>query len=117
MNFIDGFVTPVRHDRKDAYLALAKQAAAIFMEYGALSIMECWGEDLPRGKVTDFYLAVKAEPEENVVFSWTVWPSRAHRDEAWAKLMADPRMANMDMPFDGKRMFWGGFSPILDMTG
>ena len=114
--YVDGFVLPVQEAKKDAYLALAQHAARKFKEYGALRIVETWGDDVPDGKVTDFRRAVKAEPGENVVYSWIEWPSKAARDEAWPKIMADPEMQpdHENMPFDGKRMFWGGFEVIVD---
>ena len=114
MSYVDGFVIPVPAGKKDAYREVAATAAPIFMEHGATRIVECWGDDIPDGTVTDFKRAVKAEAEENVVFSWIEWPSKAVRDEAYPKVMSDPRLKMDDMPFDGKRMFWGGFVPILD---
>ena len=115
MSYIDGFIVPVPSSKKEAYREMSIKAAAIFKEYGATRIVECWGDDLPDGKVTGFKLAVKAEPGENVVFSWIVWPSKAVRDEGNAKFMKDPRMQpGSDMPFDGKRMFFGGFELLLD---
>ena len=115
MSYIDGFVIPVPADKKEAYRAMAIKAAAIFKEFGATRVVECWGDDLPDGKVTGFKLAVKAEAGENVVFSWIVWPSKVVRDEGNAKVMKDPRMQpDEGMPFDGKRMFFGGFELLLD---
>ena len=116
MAYVDGFIIPVPEDKKDAYRAMAEKAAPIFREHGALRIVECWGHDLPHGKVTDFFIATKAEDGENVVFSWIVYPSKDVRDEANRKVMADPRLQedNETMPFDGKRMFWGGFEVLLD---
>lgn len=115
MSYVDGFVIPVPTDRKQAYLELATKAAPVFMEYGAIRMVECWGNDLPDGKVTDFKGAVKAEAAENVVFSWVVWPSKAVRDAATKKIMDDPRLRmGDDMPFDGKRMIYGGFEILLD---
>ena len=95
---------------------MAETAAGMFREYGAVRVLEGWGDAVPDGKVTDFRRATKAEEGENVVYSWIEWPSKAVRDEAWAKVMADPRMAPYQnaMPFDGKRMFWGGFVPLID---
>jgi uncharacterized protein YbaA (DUF1428 family) len=116
MGYADGFVVPVPTANKEAYRAMAAKASAVFQEYGAVRVVEAWGDDVPDGKVTDFKRAVKAEAGENVVFSWIEWPSKAARDEGWAKVMADERMKpdHDTMPFDGKRMFWGGFSPIVD---
>jgi uncharacterized protein YbaA (DUF1428 family) len=114
--FVDGFVLPVPQGNREAYLALARKAAADFAEHGALRLVEASMDDVPRGKVTDFYRAVKAEEGEDIVFSWIEWPDRTTRDQAWAKMMADPEMQpdHATMPFDGKRMFWGGFEMMLD---
>ena len=115
MSYIDGFVIPVPAAKKEAYREMAVKAIAIFKEFGATRVVECWGDDLPEAKVTGFKLAVKAEPGENVVFSWIVWPSKAVRDEGNAKVMKDPRMQpDGGIPFDGKRMFFGGFELMLD---
>lgn len=115
MGYTDGFVAPVKDGNKEAYRAMAAKAAPIFREYGATRVVESWGDDVREGKVTDFRRAVKAEEGENVVFSWIEWPSKEARTEGWGKVMADPRMKpDGEMPFDGKRMFWGGFAPILD---
>ena len=116
MAYIDGFVIPVPADQKEAYRAMAARAAPVFREHGALHIVECWGDDLPDGKVTDFRGAVRAEAGENVVFSWIVWPSKEARDAGNAKIMADPRLQadNATMPFDGKRLIFGGFEVLLD---
>ena len=115
MSYIDGFVIPVPHGKKDAYRKMAAEAAPIFLEYGATRIVECWGDDVPDGKTTDFKRAVKAESEENVVFSWIVWPSKSMRDEASKKIMQDKRMPfGPDVPFDGKRLIYGGFEVLLD---
>jgi len=110
--YIDGFVIPVRKADKDAYLAMAKKAAEVWRDHGALEVIECWGDDVPDGKVTSFPMAVKLEPDEVVVFSWVTWPSRAARDAGNEKVMADPRMSpeNMEMVFDGKRLIFGGFT-------
>lgn len=116
MAYVDGFVIPVQQGKKDAYRALAQKAAPIFLEHGALRVMECWGDDVPRGKLTDFQGAVKAEDGEVVVFSWIVWPSKEARDAGNKKVMEDPRMQmETDMPFDGKRMIYGGFQPLVDV--
>ncbi len=113
--YVDGCVIPVPAARKDAYQAMATKMAALFREYGAIRVMDAWGDDVPDGKVTDFRGAVKATGEEIVVYSWIEWPSRQVRDAAWKKVMEDPRMKAMgDMPFDGKRMIYGGFATLID---
>lgn len=115
MSYIDGFVAPVPTAKREDYRKHAAQAAEIFKEFGALQVMECWGDDVPEGKVTSFSIAVQKKDDETPVFSWIAWPSKEVRDEAWAKVMDDSRMKEMsDMPFDGKRMFWGGFMPIVE---
>jgi uncharacterized protein YbaA (DUF1428 family) len=116
MAYIDGFVVPVPKGNKEAYRKLAAFAAPIFMEHGATRMVECWGDDVPDGKQTDFRRAVQAKEDEQVVFSWIVWPSKAARDEGNKKVMEDPRMkhAPADMPFDGMRMIFGGFETLLD---
>jgi uncharacterized protein YbaA (DUF1428 family) len=115
MTYIQGFVIPVRTENKDAYRDMAARAAPMFKEYGALRIVECWGDAIPDGETTDFRKAVKAEQGENVVFSWIVWPSKEVHDEAQKTMITDERM-QMDepMPFDGKRLIYGGFTPIFD---
>ncbi len=117
MNYIDGFVIPVPNNNREAYVALAKTMAAIFLEYGATRVVEGWGDDIKPGKINDFRTAVMAEQAETVAFSWVEWPSKAIRDTASEKIMADPRFSpNGDMPFDGKRLIFGGFSPVLDAS-
>jgi uncharacterized protein YbaA (DUF1428 family) len=118
MAYVDGFVLPVPKDRLDDYRKLARKAGKIWKAYGALAYVECVEDDVKPGKLTSFPQAVKLRPDEVVVFSWIVYRSRAHRDRVNAKAMADPRLAEMDpksVPFDGKRMFWGGFKPIVNM--
>ena len=113
--YVQGFLIPVPTANREAYLAQAKAARPIFEEYGALRIVECWGDSLPDGEVTDFRRAVEAEEGESVVFSWIEWPSKAHYEKAGERMQSDPRWQAMgDMPFDGKRMFWGGFEILLD---
>ncbi len=115
MAYVEGFLIPVPEDGKEAYLALARRAAPLFLEHGASEVVECWGEDLKDGKVTDFKMAVKAEPGENVVFSWIIYPSKAVRDEAVRKVFEDPRMKmdDEDTPFSMQRMIFGGFDVVL----
>lgn len=115
MSYIDGFIVPVPAGNKDAYRTLAAKAAEVFREHGALRVVEAWGDDVPDGKITDFKGAVKAEPGEIVVFSWVEWPSKAVRDEASPKIMNDPRLKMEAMPFDGKRLIYGGFATLLDI--
>ncbi|WNO54464.1 DUF1428 domain-containing protein [Stakelama saccharophila] len=115
MTYVDGFVVPVPHDKKEAYRAMAAKALPLFKEHGVLQLVECWGDDIKHGETTDFYRAVRAEEGENVVFSWMTWESKEARDAGWEKMMADERMQpDGEMPFDGKRMFFGGFSILLD---
>jgi len=116
--YIDGFVIPVPAGKKQAYRDLAAKAAPIFKEHGATQVVECWGDDVPDGKVTDFKGAVKAKGDESVVFSWIVWPSKEVRDKGNKKVMEDPRMKpGPDMPFDGQRMIMGGFEVMVDTKG
>ena len=117
MSYVDGFVAPVKTTDKDAYLAHSRKMDAIFLEFGALRVVECWGDDVPHGKVTDFHRAVEAKEDETVAFGWIEWPDRATRDAAMAKLRDDPRMMAEPMPFDGKRMIIGGFAPIYEAGG
>ena len=115
MNYIDGFVTPVAIANREAYRQHAETVARLFKEYGALGSTECWSDDVPEGKLTSFTMAVQRKDDEAVVFSWITWPSRAVRDEGWKKLMDDPRMQDLDMPADGKRLIYGGFQVIVDV--
>ena len=115
IGYTDGFVVPVPNDNKDVYRAMAQKAATKFKQHGALRVVEAWGDDIPDGTVTDYKRAVHAADGENIVYSYVEWPDKPTRDSAWEKVMADPEMQpDGDMPFDGKRMFWGGFKPILD---
>ena len=119
MAYVDGFVAAVPTGNRELYIKHAETAAAVFKDYGALRVVECWGDDVPDGKLTSFPLAVKRELDETVVFSWVTWPSRAVRDAQWKKLMADPRMqpAANPMPFDGKRLIYGGFEVVVEVGG
>ena len=116
MPYVDGFVIPVPKAKREAYRKMAEMAAPIFKEHGAIKVVECWGDDVPDGQVTSFPMAVKKAEDEVVVFSWIIWPSKAARDAGNAKAMADPRMQMPPegMPFDGKRMIFGGFEVMLD---
>jgi uncharacterized protein YbaA (DUF1428 family) len=116
MNYVDGFVAAVPTARRDDYIQHARDAAVVFKEHGALRVVECWGDDVPEGKLTSFPLAVKCQPDETVIFSWISWPSREVRDQAMPKIMADPRLQPdvNPMPFDGKRLIYGGFEVVLD---
>jgi uncharacterized protein YbaA (DUF1428 family) len=113
--YINGFIAPVPLEKKEAYRKMTQGHAAIFREYGALRLVQAWGDDVPEGKVTDFRRAVKAEASETVVFAFIEWPSKEANDQAWEKIMKDERMQpSGDVPFDGKRMFWGGFDVVVD---
>jgi len=113
--YADGFVVPVPQGKREAYRALADKMAKVFREHGATRVVEAFGDDVSHGKVTDFYRAVKAEDGEAVVFSFIEWPDKAKRDDAWQKIMSDESLKpEGEMPFDGKRMFWGGFDKIVD---
>ena len=113
--YTDGFVVPVPEGKRDAYQQLAAKMAKVFRERGATRVVEAFSDDVSKGQVTDFYRAVQAEDGEGVVFSFIEWPDKATRDEAWKAIMADESMKpEGDMPFDGKRMFWGGFDKIVD---
>jgi uncharacterized protein YbaA (DUF1428 family) len=112
--YVDGCLIAVPAANKAAYREMADKQAAVLKEFGATRIVDAWGDDVPDGKVTDYKGAVKATPDETVVFSWIEWPSKEARDKGWERAMADPRLKDMKMPFDGKRMIYGGFAPILD---
>ena len=116
MSYIDGFVAAVPSGNREVYKDHASKAAKVFREYGALRVVECWGDDVPPGKLTSFPMAVKCKDDETVVFSWIIWPSRQVRDEGMKKVMADARLQpeTNPMPFDGKRLIYGGFTPIVE---
>lgn len=118
MSYIDGFVLAVPNANKESFIAHARLADGICMEHGALRVVEAWGDDVSHGKQTDFFRAVEATADETVVFSWIEWPDKATRDAGMQKMMEDPRMQpeNMPMPFDGKRMIYGGFVPVVNLT-
>jgi uncharacterized protein YbaA (DUF1428 family) len=119
MSYVDGFVVPVPRSKLAAYRRMARLGGKIWKEHGALEYHECVADDVKPGKTTSFPQSVKLKPDEVVVFSWIVYKSKADRNRANKKVMADPRLAAfMDpkkLPFDGKRMFWGGFKPIVEM--
>lgn len=117
MSYVDGYVIAVKTAQKAQYVAMAKACAPIFKDHGALKVVENWGDDVPEGKLTSFPMAVKCEEDETVVFSWICWPSKAARDSGMKSAMNDERMQQWDpndLPFDGKRMIFGGFETIVD---
>ena len=114
MAYVDGFVAAVPKANKQAYLDHARAAAVLFREWGATRVVETWGDEVPEGKQTDFMKAVAAKPDEVIVFSWVEYPDKATRDAAGQKMMTDPRMQAMTMPFDGARLIYGGFEMLLD---
>jgi len=118
MHYFDGFVVPVPKKKLDAYRRMAKTASKVWREHGALEYVECIADDVKPGKVTSFPQSVKLKPGETVVFAYVVYKSRAQRDRVMAKVMKDPRLADMmdpkKMPFDTKRMFWGGFKGLIE---
>ncbi|MDX6587125.1 MAG: hypothetical protein QOI31_1598 [Solirubrobacterales bacterium] len=113
MPYIEGFVAAVPTANRDEYVEQAKKGAELMKKYGATRLVECWGDDVPHGELTDFYRATQAKDDETVIFSWIEYPDKETRDAANEKMMADPEMASMSMPLDMKRMFWGGFEQIL----
>ena len=125
MSYIDGFVIAVPTANKQKFVEHAKLGDSVFMDLGALRVVECWGDDVPKGQVTDFFKAVGAKDDETVVFSWIEWPDKQTRDAAYAKMTdwmtnpekADPRMnpEKNPMPFDGKRLIYGGFAPLVEL--
>ena len=118
-HYVDGFVVPVPIDKLDAYRRIAERAGEVWLEHGALQYWECIADDVKPGKVTSFPQSVQLKEGETVVFSWILYNSREHRDSVNAKVMADPRLKDMmdqkNLPFDGMRMFWGGFKTLLEL--
>lgn len=115
MHYVDGYVLAVSNDQKEEYRKVALRAAEIFKDHGALNVVECWGDDVPQGEITSFPMAVKCQENETVVFSWVTWPDKITRDQGLEKAMRDPRM-EMDpnkLPFDGKRLIYGGFQTFV----
>src|SRR5262245_54803609 len=121
MSYVDGFVIAVPKANKQQFIEHAKKGDSVFAELGATRILECWGDDVPEGKVTDFRRAVQASQAETVVFSWIEWPDKTTRDAAMSKMndlmKTDPRMSpeSNPMPFDGKRLIFGGFTPVVEL--
>jgi uncharacterized protein YbaA (DUF1428 family) len=113
MTYVDGFVAAVPKANKQAYIEHARAAAVLFKEWGALRIVETWSDDVPEGTRTDFMKAVQANPDEAIVFSWIEFPDKATRNAAGEKMMSDPRMQELSMPFDGARMIYGGFEALF----
>ncbi len=117
MNYVDGFVAAVPTANREAFIEHASKAAVILKKLGALSVVECWGDEVPEGKLTSFHMAVQCKPDETVIFSWITWPSKEARDEGMKKMMDEPSMQPdvNPMPFDGKRLIYGGFVPIVNV--
>lgn len=119
MSYVDGVVIPVPTGNKQAFIEQAREFDALLMQFGALRVMECWGDDVPAGKLTDFYRAVRTANGETVVFSWVEWPNKATRDTGFAQMEAsmqtDLRFKDRPMAFDGKRLVFGGFSPVVEL--
>jgi len=118
LSYVDGFIMAVPTANKARFIEHAKLGDAVFREHGATRVLECWGDEVPEGKVTDFRRAVNASDDETVVFSWIEWPDKPTRDAAMEKIMSDPRMtpeAN-PMPFDGQRLIYGGFDPVVELA-
>ncbi len=113
MPYIDGFVAAVPKANKQAYIEHAREAAELFRQWGATRCVETWGDDVPAGQQTDFMKAVAAKPDEVIVFSWVEYPDKATRDAAGQKMMSDPAMQAMKMPFDGARLIYGGFNSLF----
>ncbi|MBM9594682.1 DUF1428 domain-containing protein [Roseitranquillus sediminis] len=114
MAYVDGFLLAVPNARRDDYIRMAQDAVQHFRKHGAIAMQENWGDDVPDGEVTSFPMATKKKEDETVVFAWIIWPDKETRDAAWKAMMADPEMqAGPEMPFDGKRMMWGGFTEIV----
>jgi uncharacterized protein YbaA (DUF1428 family) len=116
MSYVDGFVCAVPTANRERYRKHAEVAAPVLKEHGALTVVECWGDDVPEGKLTSFPMAVKCKPDETVVFSWIIWPSRQARNAGMKKVMSDPRLQpdTNPMPFDGARLIFGGFEMIVN---
>lgn len=120
MSYVDGFVVPVKTSRKQEFVAMSTKMSKRYLEWGALSHVEAWADDVKDGEVTDYKRAVLAESDETIVFSYVVWPDKQTRDAAYKKMMEDPeinaeREANSNPPFNMQRMLWGGFTAVVDV--
>ena len=115
MSYMGGFVIAVPRANRDAFIDHAERMDPIFLEFGALRVIEGWGDNVPKGEVTDFHRAVQATEDEAIVFSWIEWPDKATRDAAMEKMRTDPRMMAEPIPFDGNRMIFGGFVPVVTL--
>ena len=115
MPYIDGYVIPVKSTDRDKFAQHASRMDQFFLDHGALRIIENWGDDVPDGKQTDFKRAVQAKNDETVVFSWIEWPDKGTRDAAMKAMQGNQQMMNEPMPFDGKRMIFGGFEPVVQL--
>jgi uncharacterized protein YbaA (DUF1428 family) len=119
MSYVEGFVAAVPTANREDYRIHASKAAELFRRFGAIRVVECWGDDVPKGEVTDFYRAVQAKDDETIVFSWTEWPDKTARDTGMKQIFEEmpELMKDYPMPFDGKRLIFGGFEPIVDDCG
>ena len=117
MAYVDGFLAAVPTANRQKYIQHASTGDPLFVEFGATRVVECWGDDIPDGTLTDFRKAVQAKDDETVVFSWIEWPDKATRDAGMKKMFEDPRMADNPMPYDGKRLIYGGFVPLMEFGG
>jgi uncharacterized protein YbaA (DUF1428 family) len=115
MSYFDGYVLAVPTADKAKFVDHASRMDRLMLEHGALEVVEGWGDDVPDGTLTDLKRAVQAKEDETVVFAWVRWPDKATRDAGWGKMMADERMSAEPMPFDGKRMIFGGFAPVVEL--
>lgn len=117
-SYVDGFMLAVPEDKKDVYLETAQTFARVMKKYGMLDYVECWQDDVPEGKINSFHTAVLRKDGEKIVFSFATWPDKATRDAGWAAMEQDPELADMTpdkMEWDGSRMIWGGFTPMLNV--
>lgn len=115
MTYVDGFVAPVPAGNRAQFTQFAQQVAKVFQEHGALQVVDCWGDDVPEGKVTSMHTAVQRKDGEAIVFGWVTWPSKEARNSGMPKVMSDPRMASPGMPFDGQRAIFGGFDVVSSL--